>query len=136
MIAVASLVLLAATSIAGGKVLLDDPSGKAMGIQFLATYMPFNLHDFFAVGVWLVAVYGVVPLILAPGLWLGKRWAWIGTLALGAVVVTWILSEVIMFYSFGFVFFYPLIGGTGALMIIMMALPSTRIHFKAAGRTL
>ena len=134
-VSVSSMMLLAFVSIGGGKMLLNDPSGKSMGIQFIVPHLPFDLHDFLLVGIWLVAVFGVVPAILAAGLWFGKKWAWIGTLGLGAVVVAWILSEVGMFYSFGFVFFYPLIGGIGALVIVIMALPSTRQYFRASGHT-
>ena len=129
-VAIAALILLAITSIGGGKVLLDDPSGESMGIQFIAPHLPFNLHDFLLVGIWLIAVFGVLSVILSVGLLARKNWARIATLGLGIVVVTWILSEVYMFYSFGFVFFYPLIGGIGVLEIITMALPSTRQYFQ------
>jgi hypothetical protein len=130
-IAVASLLLLAFTSIGGGSILLDDPSGSSMGIQSMMPFMPFNLHDFFLVGVWLIAVYGAVPIILAVGLWFGKKWAWLGALGLGVALVTWILAEVYLFYSFGFTIFYPLIGGIGLLTISMLCFRSTREYCKA-----
>lgn len=130
-VAVAALILLALTSIGGGKMLLDDPSGSSMGIQFIIPHLPFNLPDFYLVGVWLIAVFGALSSILAAGLWFGKKWAWLGSLGLGAVVVAWILGEIYLFYSFGFVFFYPLIGGIGALTVIMLALPSTREYFRS-----
>lgn len=133
-ILVAAEILLALTSISGGKILLDEPSGKSMGLQPLIPYLPFNLHDYFLVGVWLVAVYGVLPIILAAGLWFGKKWAWLGALGLGAVVVTWIVSEVFLFYSFGFTFFYPLIGGIGLLTIFLLYLPSTREYISPKAR--
>lgn len=125
-IAVGGLILLAIASIGGGSVLLDDPSGKSMSIQFLIPYMPFNLQDFFLVGVWLIIVYGMLPVILASGLWFGKKWAWTGAIGLGAIVVAWILVEVFLFYSFGFVFFYPLIGGIGVLIIVALSLRPTK----------
>jgi len=128
-IAVGALFLLATASISGGTILLDDPSGKSMGIQFVLAYMPFDLHDFFLIGVWLVALYGVLAIILAVGIWIGKKWAWTGGVALGGVVVAWILAEVLLFYSLGFVFFYPLIGGIGLLTITALVLPSTRRYF-------
>jgi len=128
-IVVAALILLAFTSISGGKILLDDPSGRVMGIQSIIPYLPLNLHDFFIVGAWLVAIYGILPIILATGLWFAKKWAWIGALGLGTVVVAWILAEVLLFYSFGFTFFYPLIGGIGLLTVVILYLPSTRRYF-------
>ena len=130
MIAVAALVALAFVSIGGGKMLVDDPSGRSMGIEFMIPHLPLNLQDFFWVGIWLVVVYGVLPLIMAAGLWFGKKWAWSGSLGLGVVVVTWILAEVYLFYAFGFVFFYPLIGGIGLLIIILLSFSATRRYCK------
>jgi hypothetical protein len=72
----------------------------------------------------------VLAIILAAGLWFGKKWAWTVTLGLGAVLITWILAEVFLFYSFGFTFFYPLIGGIGLLTITVLCLPSTREYVK------
>ncbi len=129
-IAMAALILLAFASISGGSILLDDPSGRSVGIQPIISHMPFDLQDFFLVGVWLVAVYGVLPAILAVGLWFGKRWAWLGALGLGATVLTWIFAEIYLFYSFGFTIFYPLVGGIGLLTIVVLYLPSTRRYFQ------
>lgn len=131
MILVAAELILAFISISAGIELARDPSGKSFDLQPLIPYMPFNLHDFASVGAWLIAVYGVLPIILAAGLWFGKKWAWIGSIALGAVLVTWIVAEVILFYSFGFTFFYPLIGGIGMLSIVLSYLPATREYFTS-----
>lgn len=128
-IAVAAELILAYISIGAGLELLRDPSGKSFGLQPLIPYMPFNLHDFALVGLWLVAIYGMLPIILTAGLWFGKKWAWLGALGLGSVVVTWILAEVFLFYSFGFTFFYPLIGGIGLITIIILYFPSTKEYF-------
>jgi hypothetical protein len=129
-VAVAALVLLALTSIGGGAILLDDPFGRSMGIEFIVPHLPFGLQDFYLVGVWLVAVFGALPIVLAAGLWFGKKWARVGSLCLGGVAIAWILAEMYLFYSFGFVFFYPLIAGIGALTIVVLILPSSRQFFK------
>lgn len=129
-VAVAALIFLAISSISGGSVLLVDPSGKSMGIEFIIPHMPLNLHDFYIVGVWLIGVFGALPIVLTVGLWFGKKWAWLGSIGLGALVVTWILGEIFLFYSFGFVFFYPMIGGIGVITIIALNLPSTKQYFK------
>ena len=129
-IVVAAELVLAYISIGAGMELVRDPSGKVFGLQPLISYMPFNLHDFALVGVWLIVVFGLLPIILAIGLWFGKKWAWLGTPGLGVVVVTWILAEVFLFYSFGFTFFYPLIGGIGVLTIVVSYLPTTREYIS------
>ncbi len=125
-IAVIVELVLAYISIGAGVELVHDPLGKTFGLQPLIPYMPFNLHNFVLVGVWLIVVYGMLPIILAAGLWFGKKWARLGSICLGAIVVTWILAEVFLFYSFGFTFFYPLIGGIGLATIVLSYLPSTR----------
>ena len=128
-IAICGLVLLAITSISGGKMLFDDPSGRSMGIELVIPYMPLTLSDFFLVGVWLITVFGMLPIIMAAGLWFGKRWAWIGAIGLGSIVLAWILVEVVLFYSFGFVLFYPLIGGIGVLTIVALSIRSSQQYF-------
>ena len=132
-ILVAVELILAFISIGGGVTLLADASGKTLGLQPLIPYLPFNLHDFALVGVWLIAVFGVLPIILAAGLWKGKRWAWKVALGLGAVLILWIVAEVFLFYSFGFTYFYPLIGGIGLITVILLYLPSTRVSFRGLG---
>lgn len=132
MVLAAVEIVLAFTSISGGMIFLDDPLGKTLGIEPLIPFLPFDLHDYSLVGVWLIAVFGVLPLILAAGLWFGKRWAWRAALGLGVVLITWILGEVFLFYSFGFTFFYPLIGGIGLITIFVLYLPSTRGYFVKA----
>jgi hypothetical protein len=95
--------------------------------------LPFNLHDFTLVGVWLVAVYGVLLFILAAGLWFGKKWAWMGSRPISSTGHLEV-AEVILFYSLGFTFFYPLIGGIGVLTIVLSYLPSTTEYTSSKAR--
>lgn len=129
-IAVPVLIIFAFTSIGGGVELLRDPSGKSFGLQPMIPYLPLGLQDFMLVGVWLITTYGVLPLVLAAGLWFGKKWARIAAIGLGAVLITWIVTEILLFYSFGFTFLYPLYAGIGLLTIVILYLPSTREYFK------
>ena len=123
-------IFLALGAIPSGASLLADPSGRSIwvGLESALQYIPF-LHDFTLVGVWLIAVYGVLPLILAVGLWMQRRWAWRIALVLGAVIIVWILAELVMLYSLGFTFFYPLYGGIGILTIGILYLPSVRRYY-------
>lgn len=41
-----------------------------------------------------------------------------------ATVVTWIGAELVMFYSLGFTWFYPLIGGIGLAILALSLLPT------------
>lgn len=118
--------LLALVSIPSGIMLLTDPSGSFLGMQFilplLSQALPF-IHDFVPVGIWLITMYGVLPTILAVGVWRFKHWAWYGSMFLGATVVTWIGVELLMFYSLGFTFWYPVIAGIG-LTVLALSLTS------------
>jgi hypothetical protein len=125
---------LAFTSIEGGRILLLDPSGTTLGLQPMVPYLPFDMQDFTLVGIWLIAVFGALPIILATGLWFGRKWAWGIGLGLGAVLIMWIIVEVFLFYSFGFTFFYPLYAGIGSLTIIISCLRATREFFVMVGR--
>jgi hypothetical protein len=128
-ITLAALVLLSITSVGGGAILLDDPSGRSMGIESIIQYVPFGLQDFHLVSIWLIVVFGILPPILAAGIWFRKKLAWNGAIGLGAVVMAWILAEVFLFYSLGFVFFYPLIGGIGVIIVAALSLRSTKRYF-------
>jgi hypothetical protein len=122
-------VLLAFISIPPGVALLEDPSGSSLGIPFvlptLTHAVPF-IHDFAPVGIWLVTVYGVLPIVTAVGVWMLKRWACYMSASLGATLATWIGVELVMFSSFGFVIYYPVIGGIGLAILAVSLLPSVR----------
>lgn len=129
---IAAQALLAVISLIAGLIMFQDPAGSAMGGQSVLSIVTRNLpfiHDFVPIGIWLVTVYGVFPIINAIGLWSLKRWAWYTSVFLGAVVVTWISIEIPMFYSLGFTFFYPLIGGIGVAILGLSLLRSVRRSF-------
>lgn len=121
--------LLALISIPSGISMLMDPTGSGIGGQFILPYLTqavLFVHDFLPIGIWLVTVFGVLPIVAAVGVWASKRWAWYTSVLLGAIVVTWIGVELVMFYSLGFTWFYPLIGGIGLAILGLSLLPAVR----------
>ena len=58
--------VLAVMAIPSGALFLANPSGSLLGAQFILPYLtkglPF-IHDFVPVGIWLIAVYGVLPIL-------------------------------------------------------------------------
>ena len=58
-------------------------------------------------GIWLIAVYGLLPILFDVGLLRRVRLAWLLTLLLGLTVVVWIVVEVVLFYALGFTPLYP-----------------------------
>jgi hypothetical protein len=122
-------------AIPSGIMFLMDPSGKALGGEFilpsLTKSLPF-VHDFVPVAIWLIAVYGVLPFLFDWGLLRRVRLAWLLTLVLGVTVLVWISVEVALFYALGFTPMYPLIGGIGAAMVVLSLLPSVRRYYSGA----
>ena len=126
--------------------LLTEPSGIGMGLSTdLLKYAPVG--DFALVGMFFLAFYFILPMIAAYGLlarprwkwtdainrWTGQNWAWTATVALGTIMLLWIVIEL--------VFVGPLGGIGGALQIIISVLgigvligtfrPSVREYLKA-----
>lgn len=83
------------SGLAGGLGLVADPSGGAVGLPL--TWLdgtPFS--DYLVPGLILSSVLGAFPLLVAGGLWRRRRWAWHGSLVVGAALVTWVLVEILM----------------------------------------
>ncbi len=128
---VALLVLLSALAIPSGLLLLADPSGASIGaaavLPFITQRLPF-IHDFTPIGLWLVSVYGCLPIGMAIAVWKSRRWARHAAIVLGSVVIAWISAELLMFSSLGFTPMYPLIGGIGVAILGVSMLPSMRTY--------
>jgi len=130
---VAIQAILAVIAIPSGALFLADPSGGLLGAQFILPYLTKSLpfiHDFASVGIWLVAVYGVLPLLFDVGLLRRVRFAWLLTIVLGLTVIVWIAFETVLFAAIGFTPLYPLIGGIGAAMVLVSSLPSVRRYYS------
>ena len=69
--------------------MLFDPSGASMGLPTdLLDGLPIS--NFVLPGLFLIIVMGIIPLILAYVLRKRTRWAWLGTLVQGIVLLLWI----------------------------------------------
>jgi hypothetical protein len=125
-------VILAIISIPSGALLISSPNGQALQAQTMLSVLkqrlPF-IQDFTPVGIFLLVVYGILPLVFAYGLLTQRKHAWTLTLLLGITEIGWIVAELVIFPSFGFFFFYPIIAGMGAVTLILCLLRSTRRWF-------
>lgn len=129
---IATQATLAVMAIPSGVLLLSDPSGGIIGGQFILPYLTRSLpfiRDFTPVGIWLIAVYGILPILFDAGLLRRRRLAWVLTLLLGLTVIGWITTEIVLFNALGFTPLYPLIGGIGGATVIMSLLPSVRRYY-------
>lgn len=125
--------------IVSGLLLLSDPSGAGLGFASdIREKIPFQ--SFFAVGLFLFAVYGLGSLVIAYGAWtrkelflgtiskaFGHHWAWVAGMAQMAVLVVWLIVEGLLIgLDYPATYFTVAIG----LAIFVTLLPgSTRKYF-------
>lgn len=132
--------LQAVSGLGGGAVIVIDPSGGLIGLP-LAALRRGPFVDFFVPGLVLLLVLGVVPAIVALGLWrrprwralgsleraFGEHWSWVGAGVVGVGLVVWLAVELWMVGPSWLLVTYALLG----LAIIVLALmPSTRGFYR------
>lgn len=121
----AALLIQGISGIAGGYGLVDDPTGDELGIP--VTWLqgsPFN--DYLVPGLILLFVLGLLPLVVAHGLWVGGRWAWPAALAVGSALIGWITIQILII---GYQAQPPLqlsYGLLGIAIVVLALLPSVR----------
>ena len=134
---VAVMAWLSLGGFAGGIPMVRDPTGAMIGAD-PSWLKDTPLSDFFLPGMFLVVVYGVGVLLLIVGLiwnvspgpleWLdrrtGRRWAWLGTVGVGAVLVVWILYEFVVLPTVSWLM--PAMLVAGALMVALPMTPAMR----------
>jgi len=139
---VAAMTWLSMGGFAGGIPMLRDPTGRLVGAK-LSWLDRTPVNDFFVPGLFLVAVYGVGVLLLIAGLlWTsspgptravnrltGHHWSWVGTIAVGAVLVAWIAYEYVVFPTTSWLM--PALLAVGALMIALPMAPSMRRFYAS-----
>jgi hypothetical protein len=137
----AMMAYLSVGGFAGGIPLLRDPTGELAGAK-LSWLKKTPVDDFVLPGIFLIAVFGVAVLVLMAGLiwrpspgWLrrldvatGRHWAWWGTMAVGSVLVIWILYEFLVLPAISWLM--PTLLVLGFLMIGLPLLPSMRSYYK------
>jgi len=137
----ALLVFLAVGGIPTGLALMADPSGQSVGLP-LSLLEDLPVHDFALVGLWLFSVYGVIPLIVAYGLWTRKKWswtdsltgrihmhwAWMGAVILGLILIIWTSFETLLWGPFVLMMIY---GALGFAVLCLSLLPSVRRHLAS-----
>lgn len=133
-------VLLGVGAVISGGLLMAAPDGRLMQMPVsMLRYSPFA--NFLIPGAILFTLLGVYPLGVAYGLWKrpgwrwpdeinpfkGIHWSWAGSLAAGAVVVIWIVVEVIMLRAFEFLHALYLVWGI--VLVVLTLLPEVRRHY-------
>lgn len=132
-------VLLVVLGLPSGLAMITDPSGEGVGLPPDALD-DLPVDDYLLVGIFLVVVYGILPMIIMYGLWsrpkwhwtnflnrlTGEHWSWTGTLVLGLVQVLWIAFQSV-YLGFGDVFqWIILLNGLG--MVGLSMIPSVKMY--------
>jgi hypothetical protein len=131
----------AVSGLGGGAVLAIDPSGGLLGLP-LTVLRRGPFVDFLVPGLILFLVLGVLPAIVAVGLWARPRWgalgplervfaahwSWVGAGVVGFGLLVWLAVELWLVGPSSLLVLYGLVG----LAIIIVALmPSTRRFYRA-----
>ena len=115
-------------ALGGGFMLVIDPSGSSLGVPIsLLEGSPFS--DFLIPGIFLLAVNGVGSMIGAGVSFTRRRYAQEIAIILGAILVAWIVIQVIIIRSIGWLHVLYFILGIVELGI---GLYIRRPRFKAA----
>ena len=115
-------------ALGGGFMLVRDPSGSALGVPLsLLEGSPFP--NFFIPGMFLLAVNGVGSIIGAGLSFTRRRYAQEIAIVLGAILVAWIVIQVVIISSFSWLHVLYFILGIVELGI---GLYIRRRRFKAA----
>ena len=115
---------------------LAHPDGRGIGMEETLAKLPVS--SFVLPGVFLLLVMCLVPALLIVGLlarpdwrWLdpvsratGMHWSWVGTVALGIVIVIWLGVESLYIGFSAAVQYFTAVLGVG--IIVFALVPSTR----------
>lgn len=106
----------------GGTALLLAPSGRIVGLS-TTTLAGTPFGDYVVPGAILLIAFGIGPIIVSVALHRHRWWGWIGGVAIGILLLGWILVEVAL--GFERPTLYVNLATAGA-MIVLATHPSVR----------
>ena len=130
------------TGFDGGLSFVTDPTGASLGAK-LSWLDRSPVSDFLLPGLFLLVMYGIGGSVLMAGVvWrhspgpldrldrtLGHHWAWVGSIAFGAVLVLWIAYELLVMPEW--MFLQPMLIAIGLAIAGLPFLPSMRRWYEA-----
>lgn len=115
------------TAIGGGVEMLVFPQGNEFVPASWLAGIPL-IDSWIVPGLFLAIILGVGSLLAAYGLFRGRRWGWLASIAVGVVLITWILLEIVLIPDRSFL--EALYAGIGLVVLGLAALPSVRARFS------
>jgi hypothetical protein len=129
----------------GGVSLITDRSGASLQAD-LSWLQHTPVHDFFLPGLFILGVYGIGTFLAIAGMVtrrspgplsrfdgrLGVHWSLALTVAIGAVLVAWILYEFVIFSDR--IWLQPVLLGVGLIMVAVPLMPSMLRWFATPTR--
>lgn len=111
----------------GAYYLLTDPSGVSIGFPpDMLTKLP--IPDYTLPGLFLLVVYAIGSLVVIYALWKRATLAWLVTLALGVLLVGWVLGEVVLFQMVAGIM--VMTGLLGILIVLFTVIPPTYRYYN------
>lgn len=123
----------AASGLFGGGALMLDPTGSLlqMPLELLA---PSPFSDYFIPGGILFLVLGMGPSVVFVGLLRRNKWAWLGTLLVGAALIIWIVVEIIMIGYHSQPPLQIVYGTVGVLLLALALMPPIRYEMNVKNK--
>jgi len=134
------LIFLGVGGLYGGLTMMMDPGGHTLHMESILPLLPVS--SLFLPGLFLVIVMGFYPLLMAYGMiwhpiwpwanrvtvWSRHYWAWTGALTVGALLVLWLIFQILVI---GFRWPIQYINLINAILIVGVALhPRTQKFFE------
>lgn len=125
--------ILAGLALYGGINLMLDPTGTTLAIDPALVYIPF-VTDFMLFGIWLVVAFAALPIILSYLIYIDNKAGLYGSLALAALEIVWIATQIVLLYPLGLSNWWPAIM-VYSIIVAAIAASSLYIVFRGNTRT-
>lgn len=118
-----------ASGLYGGSMLVFDPSGEVLKLPLpLLESTPFI--DYLFPGIILLLILGIIPTIVAYGLWRRYTWAWTGALFVSFALIIWIGVQIALIGYRAQPPLQAIYGVLGFIMLFTLFAPGCRNVFR------
>ena len=116
----------------GGYSFIIDPTGVSMFTTDLRQYI--ILPDFFLPGLFLFVIFGIGTILFLIGLWMKYKIGWITAMLISVSELIWILIQIILLNSVGFIIWQLIIPAIAIMMITFLFIKKNRLKYYSNGK--